>query len=149
MAAFRVYENELIGADDQDANRVPFQAFTLESFIDALAEAGASGLARDLWGPYSDFERVYHLSLGEYLKNPSSHTLAAPLALPNPTDGGAVPKGKNQNDAQASNEEQVAEGPSSVSMEVSIIWTAASWAAARASMIPLQTPALRQRTKRL
>jgi len=81
MAAFRVYENELIGADDQDANRVPFQAFTLESFIDALAEAGASGLARDLWGPYSDFERVYHLSLGEYLKNPSSHTFSRATCL--------------------------------------------------------------------
>ncbi|MEY9697552.1 hypothetical protein ABIE71_000295 [Bradyrhizobium diazoefficiens] len=80
MAAFRVYENELINADDQDANRVAFQAFTLESFIDALAEAGADGLARDLWGRYCDFERVYHLALGEYLEKPSSHP--APLTPP-------------------------------------------------------------------
>src|ERR1700722_6213018 len=34
-------------------------------------------------------------------------------------------------------------------MEVSIIWTAASWAAASASMMRPQTPARRQRTKRL
>jgi hypothetical protein len=82
MAAFRVYESELVEADDQDANRVPFQAFTLETFIDALAEAGAEGVARDLWGRYADFERVYHLSLGEYLEKPSSHTITAPLAPP-------------------------------------------------------------------
>jgi hypothetical protein len=80
MAAFRVYENELIGADDQDANRVQFHAFTLESFIDALADAGAGDTARDLWGRYADFERVYHLSLGEYLESPSSPAVIAPLA---------------------------------------------------------------------
>ena len=34
-------------------------------------------------------------------------------------------------------------------MEVSIIWTASSWAAASASIIRLQTPARRKRTKRL
>jgi hypothetical protein len=62
-AAFRVYESELINADDQDANRVPFQGFTLESFVDALAAAGADGIARDLWGRYADFERVYDLCL--------------------------------------------------------------------------------------
>jgi hypothetical protein len=86
MAAFRVYENELIDADDQDANRVAFQAFTLERFIDALAEAGADGLARDLWGRYVDFERVYRLALGEYLEKPSSHTIAAPPAPPSSKD---------------------------------------------------------------
>lgn len=82
MAAFRVYENELIDADDQDANRVPFQAFTLEGFIDALAEAGADGIARDLWCRYCDFERVYHLALGEYLENPSSTAVVATVAPP-------------------------------------------------------------------
>ena len=86
MAAFRVYENELIDADDQDANRVAFQAFTLERFIDALAEAGAEGLARDLWGRYCDFERVYHLALGEYLEEPSGHAIAAPLTAPSSKD---------------------------------------------------------------
>jgi hypothetical protein len=76
MDAFRVYKNELINADDQDANRVPFQAFTLESFIKGLAEAGADSIARDLWGRYADFERIYHLSLAEYLENTSSHVAA-------------------------------------------------------------------------
>jgi hypothetical protein len=93
MAAFRVYENELIDADDQDANRVPFQAFTLEGFIDALAEAGAGAIARDLWGRYADFERVYHLSLGEYLEKPSSHAATAPLDPPSSTDVKASPRG--------------------------------------------------------
>lgn len=92
MAAFRVYENELINADDQDANRVPFQGFTLESFIDALAEASADGVARDLWGRYADFERIYHLSLGEYLEKPSSHAVTAPLAPPSSTDSKASPR---------------------------------------------------------
>jgi hypothetical protein len=92
MAAFRVYESELIDADDQDANRVPFQGFTLESFIDALAEAGADGIARDLWGRYADFERVYHLSLGEYLGKPLSCAVAAPLAPPSSTEVNASPK---------------------------------------------------------
>lgn len=48
MAAFRVHKNEPIEADDQDANRVPFQAFTLESFIDVLEDAGAGDTAREL-----------------------------------------------------------------------------------------------------
>lgn len=86
MAAFRVYENELIDADDQDANRVAFQAFTLERFIDALAEAGADCLARDLWGRYCDFERVYHLALGEYLEKPSGHAIAAAIVPPSSKD---------------------------------------------------------------
>lgn len=86
MAAFRVYENELIDADEQDANRVAFQAFTLECFIDALAEAGADGLARDLWGRYCDFERVYHLALGEYLEKPSGHAIAAAIVPPSSKD---------------------------------------------------------------
>ena len=88
MAAFRVYENELIDADAQDANRVAFRAFTLERFIDALAEAGADDLARDLWGRYCDFERVYHLALGEYLEKPSGHATAAPIIPPSFKDVG-------------------------------------------------------------
>jgi hypothetical protein len=86
MDAFRVYKNELINADDQTANRVPFQAFTLERFIDALAEAGANGIARDLWGRYVDFERVYHVSLSEYLEKPSDLVTTAPLAVPSSSD---------------------------------------------------------------
>ena len=89
MDAFRVYKNELINADDQDANRVPFQAFTLERFIDALAEAGADGIARDLWGRYVDFERVYHVSLAEYLEKPSDLATTAPLAVPSSSDAKA------------------------------------------------------------
>lgn len=88
MAAFRVYENELIDADAQDANRVAFRAFTLERFIDAFAEAGADDLARDLWGRYCDFERVYHLALGEYLEKPSGHAIAAPIVPPSSKDVG-------------------------------------------------------------
>ncbi|MEH2522021.1 hypothetical protein V1279_007594 [Bradyrhizobium sp. AZCC 1610] len=93
MAAFRVYENELISADDQDANRVPFQAFTLEAFIDALAEAGAEGIARELWGRYADFERVYHLSLGEYLEAPPSPAVIAPLATASARNTTALVRG--------------------------------------------------------
>lgn len=66
MAAFRVYETELIPADDQDSNRVPFVPLTLESVIDAIGEAGAIDISKQLWARYADFERIYQLSLAEY-----------------------------------------------------------------------------------
>lgn len=72
MVAFRAYENELIDAEHRDANRVPFQAFMLETVIDALGDAGAADLARQLWARYCDFERVYHLALHEFIDGSSS-----------------------------------------------------------------------------
>jgi hypothetical protein len=92
MAAFRVYENELIGASDRDANRAPFQAFTLESFIDAMAAAGAEDIARELWRRYADFERVYHISLQEFAEGSSSSIggVAWALASPTPPSSGSI-----------------------------------------------------------
>jgi hypothetical protein len=85
MAAFKVYENQLIDGDDRDANRVAFQALTLESIIEAMQAAGANDLARDLWRRYADFERIYHLSLHEFVDCSSDNAVAstlAPLARP-------------------------------------------------------------------
>ena len=59
MAAFTVYENQLIDGDDRETTRVAFQALTLESIIEAMQAAGANDLARDLWHRYADFERIY------------------------------------------------------------------------------------------
>jgi hypothetical protein len=65
MTAFRVFQNELIEPERQDANRVAFEPLTLEAFIDAIDAAGAKPLAQALWARYCDFERVYQLSLQE------------------------------------------------------------------------------------
>jgi hypothetical protein len=65
MTAFRVFQNELIEPEHQDANRVAFEPVTLEAFIDAIDAAGAKPLAQALWARYCDFERVYQLSLQE------------------------------------------------------------------------------------
>jgi hypothetical protein len=65
MTAFRVFQNELIEPEHQDANRVAFEPLTLEAFIDAIEAAGAKPLAHALWARYCDFERVYQLSLAE------------------------------------------------------------------------------------
>lgn len=72
MSAFRAYENELIANDNLDANRVPFQAFTLETVIDTLGDAGAADLTQQLWARYCDFERVYHVALHEFIDIPAS-----------------------------------------------------------------------------
>jgi hypothetical protein len=68
-AAIRLYQNELIDVDDRDTNRVDFQALTLESIIDAIAEAGATEIARALWHRYADFQRILDLSLLEFEAN--------------------------------------------------------------------------------
>jgi hypothetical protein len=65
-AAIRLYKNELIEADDRDTNRVDFEAFTLEAIIDAMAEAGATKIARSLWHRYADFQRILDMSLLEF-----------------------------------------------------------------------------------
>jgi hypothetical protein len=65
-AAIRLYQNELIDADDRHTNRVEFRAVTLESVIDAIADAGETEISKALWARYADFERVYHLSLLEF-----------------------------------------------------------------------------------
>jgi hypothetical protein len=65
MTAFRVFQNELIEPEHQDANRVAFEPLTLEAFIDAIDAAGAKPLAQALWSRYCDFERIYQLSLAE------------------------------------------------------------------------------------
>lgn len=87
MAAFRVYENELIDAGHQEANRVPFQAFTLEAIIDTLTSI-APDLGRTLWQRYCDFERVYDVALSSFVSESvvsrstrTKHELAQSLEL--------------------------------------------------------------------
>jgi hypothetical protein len=84
MAAFRVYENELIPVDDQGDNRVRFQALTLEAVIEALATAGAEPIARELWRRYADFERVYRLSMEEFAESDSGDGNSSSLPAPEP-----------------------------------------------------------------
>lgn len=66
QAAFRCYANELIPGDDLRDDRVRFQAITLESIVDAIRQAGAVDLSRQLWARYCDFERIFHLAMAEY-----------------------------------------------------------------------------------
>ncbi|SDT21667.1 hypothetical protein SAMN05444158_4853 [Bradyrhizobium canariense] len=65
QAAFRVYEAELLDADQREPGRVAFAPLTLETVIEAVATAGASELAHALWGRYCDLDRVYRLSMQE------------------------------------------------------------------------------------
>lgn len=110
MAAFRAYENELIADDDRDTNRVPFQAFTLETLIDTLSDAGAADLARQLWARYCDFERVFNVALQEFIDAPPAPPQPAipskkPASLDAPSSGQSkvnsnatpVPRSKKRN----------------------------------------------------
>lgn len=65
QGVFRVYQGELIAADQCEPNRVPFVPLTLESVIEAVAAAGASDFAHALWHRYCDFDRVYRLTMQE------------------------------------------------------------------------------------
>lgn len=65
QAAFRVYEAELLDADQRKPDRVAFAPLTLETVIEAIAAAGASELAQALWARYCDLDRVYRLSMQE------------------------------------------------------------------------------------
>lgn len=65
QAAFRVYEAELLDADQREPGRVAFAPLTLETVIEAVAAAGASELAQALWARYCDLDRVYRLSMQE------------------------------------------------------------------------------------
>lgn len=85
QTACRVYANELIPDDDLDADRVPFRSITIETLVDAMNDAGASDLAKSLWGRYLDFERVFHLAMAEY-------TEPEPFTAPAPTIPSAGPK---------------------------------------------------------
>jgi hypothetical protein len=71
QAAFRVYQGELIDAEGNDADRVPFIPITLETVIRTIADAGATDHARALWNRYCDFERVYRLSLQQLSRDAS------------------------------------------------------------------------------
>lgn len=65
QAAFRVYEAELLDADQRDPDRVAFAPLTLETVIEAVAAAGAPDLAQALWARYCDLDLVYRLSMQE------------------------------------------------------------------------------------
>lgn len=64
--ALRVYEAELIDADQREPDRVAFAPLTLEAVIEAIAAAGASDLAQALWGRYCDLDQVCRLSMQEF-----------------------------------------------------------------------------------
>lgn len=94
MTAFRLYQAELVDTHRDDANRVSFQAFTLESVIEALAEAGADYCANELRPRYADFERVYHVALQEFIDT-SPGDVGDPLAkkaVRAPSDHGRLSK---------------------------------------------------------
>jgi hypothetical protein len=96
MTAFRVFQNELIEPEHQDANRVAFEPLTLEAFIDAIDAAGAKPLAQALWSRYCDFERVYQLSLAEIsgATEPSSTNENSSAAVSATSNESTLPSGR-------------------------------------------------------
>lgn len=79
MAAFRVFQNELIPEDDRDDNRVPFIGLTLESLVDAIETAGATELAHNLRARYLDYARIYHLCLSSAIPIEAELTPSKPV----------------------------------------------------------------------
>lgn len=72
QTACRLYANELLAPVD---NRVPFVNCTLESFVEAINQAGDTDLASILWDRYLDFERIYKLALEAVGAVPTPSTL--------------------------------------------------------------------------
>lgn len=66
QTVIQAYEAELLDADQREPDRVAFAPLTLETFIRAIAQAGAHDLAQALWGRYCDFGPVVHLARQEY-----------------------------------------------------------------------------------
>lgn len=66
QVAFKTYEAELLDADQREPDRVAFLPLTLETFIQAIAQAGAYDLARALWDRYCDLGPVFRLATQEY-----------------------------------------------------------------------------------
>ncbi len=64
--AFKIYEAELLDADQREPDRVAFVPLTLEAFIQAIAQAGACELAQALWGRYCDLGPVVRLAMQEF-----------------------------------------------------------------------------------
>jgi hypothetical protein len=91
MAAFRSYEKELIAADDRDTNRVPFQALTLETVVEAIGRVGAPDLSRQLWARYCDFERIYHLALQEFVDKQTGPNETGPSSQSAPQQSNSRP----------------------------------------------------------
>jgi hypothetical protein len=80
--AFRLHAAELLDLSSADEdNRVGFTPITLEAVIEALAEARAVDLARQLWSRYLDFARVYDHALAADIPNVSFKRLAAHSSL--------------------------------------------------------------------
>jgi hypothetical protein len=91
QAAFRVYEAELVDADQPEAYRVAFAPLTLETVIEVIAAAGASDLAQALWARYCDLDQVYRLSMQEIVcadvsgqDAPSQVDVQSPIKSPLP-----------------------------------------------------------------
>lgn len=104
QAAFRVYEAELLDADDRDNDRVAFMPLTLEAVIEAIADAGATEVAHALWKRYCDFTEVYRLSMQELADTPA---LSEPDAQSNAGSGAEnkpLPAIRRRRSASSSNQ---------------------------------------------
>ncbi|MGU9982599.1 PGN_0703 family putative restriction endonuclease, partial [Phreatobacter sp. HK31-P] len=65
QGAFKAYQVELANPEvDGDNSRVGFRAFSLERIIEAMAVAGAIGIANRLWDRYCAFDRVLAEAMG-------------------------------------------------------------------------------------
>jgi hypothetical protein len=78
QAAFRLYQTELIDANQREPDRIAFAPLTLEAVIEAIAQAGALELAQALWARYCDLDRVYRLSMQELAGDDSGSSHSQP-----------------------------------------------------------------------
>lgn len=96
QGVFRVYQGELISADQREPKRVPFVPLTLESVIEAIAAAGATDFAHALWHRYCDFDRVYRLAMQELAGDTTTSSTAERHASAGTPDAPALPPVRRQ-----------------------------------------------------
>ena len=81
-AAFTLYGNVLAEPEAEDELRVGYSPLTLEAVLEAVAEAGAGDLARQLWARYLDFDRVLEHALAPLEQPPTrARRLAAASSI--------------------------------------------------------------------
>jgi len=93
--AFKIYEAELLEADQRESDRVAFAPLTLEAFIQAIAQAGACELAQALWGRYCDLGPVVRLAMQEFANDDIASFPCQTTACMTTSDAPSLPRARH------------------------------------------------------
>jgi len=95
QVAFKAYEAELLDADQREPDRVAFVPLTLETFIQAIAQAGACELAQALWGRYCDLGPVVRLAMQEFANDDIASFSYQTTACTTTSDAPSLPSARH------------------------------------------------------